>query len=54
VGKSCICGPDGGMLAVAGEAPEMLVAQLDRRAIKTAREEASYLEDLGRLRENGG
>lgn len=53
VGKSCICGPDGAMLAIAGDAPEMLVAQLDRQAIKTARNEASYLEDLGRLRENG-
>ncbi len=53
VGKSCICGPDGAMLAVAGEAPEMLVAQLDRKAIKRARTEASYLEDLARLRENG-
>jgi predicted amidohydrolase len=54
VGKSCICGPDGAMLAVAGDAPEMLVATLDRRAIKAARDEASYLEDLARLRENGG
>ena len=32
----------------------MLVAKLDRRAIKAARDEASYLEDLARLRENGG
>ncbi|HMB10632.1 nitrilase-related carbon-nitrogen hydrolase [Saliniramus sp.] len=54
VGQSCICGPDGAMLAVAGNAPEMLVAQLDRKAIRAARDEASYLEDLGRLRENGG
>lgn len=54
VGKSCICGPDGAMLAVAGDAPDMLVAKLDRRAIKAARDEASYLEDLARLRENGG
>ncbi len=54
VGQSCICGPDGAMLAVAGDAPEMLVAQLDRKAIKAAREEASYLEDLARLREHGG
>ncbi|MGY6647039.1 MAG: nitrilase-related carbon-nitrogen hydrolase [Salinarimonas sp.] len=53
VGKSCICGPDGRMLAVAGDRPEMLVAELDRKAIKLARTEASYLEDLARLRENG-
>ena len=54
VGQSCICGPDGAMLAVAGDAPELLVAPLDRKAIKAAREEASYLEDLARLREHGG
>lgn len=53
VGKSCICAPDGAMLAVAGDGPEMLVARLERAAIKTARDEASYLEDLARLRENG-
>lgn len=54
VGQSCICGPDGAMLALAGDASEMLVAQIDRKAIKAARSEASYLEDLARLRENGG
>ncbi len=48
-GLSCICGPDGGMLAQAGTAPALLTARLDPAALRAERAEACYLHDLARL-----
>lgn len=49
VGLSCICGPSGEVLSRAGEAAELLLADLDRATIARARAEACYIDDLGNL-----
>lgn len=48
VGRSSIRGPRGEALAVAGDEPELLLADLDRAAILRERAEACYLTDLPR------
>lgn len=45
VGHSCIAGPDGVPLAKAAEAEEMLIATLDKSAIKTNRAALPYHAD---------
>lgn len=49
VGLSSICGPTGAVLARAGSAPEMLLADLDRDSLRRERAQACYLTDLSRL-----
>lgn len=50
VGLSSIRGPRGEALAQAGEGPELLLADLDRKAIARERAAGCYLDDLARLR----
>ena len=49
VGLSSIRGPWGEALAEAGADPALLLADLDRAALRRARAEESYLDDLARL-----
>lgn len=49
VGLSCICGPMGEVLGRAGEAAELVLAELDRATIARARDEACYIDDLRNL-----
>jgi len=45
-GLSCICGPDGKVLARAGDQPAVILAKLDKAEIATARERLTYLHDV--------
>lgn len=49
VGLSSIRGPRGEALAQAGDGPDMLLADLDRKTILRERAEGCYLGDLARL-----
>lgn len=44
-GGSCIIAPDGNALARAGKTPAVLTAQLEKSAVKAARERLPYLKD---------
>jgi predicted amidohydrolase len=45
IGQSCICGPDGTVLATAGEGQELISAVIDKAAITAARAGESLLGD---------
>ena len=49
IGDSVICSPMGADLARAGDAPELIQAQLDTSAIDSARARLPYLVDYSRL-----
>jgi predicted amidohydrolase len=44
-GRSCLVGPDGRDILRAGESAELLIADVDRQAIASARETNPVLED---------
>jgi 5-aminopentanamidase len=45
IGKSCICGPDGTVLASAGDGPDFITAEIDKDRITSARAGESLLGD---------
>lgn len=45
IGRSCVAGPDGGLVAAGTTAPGLLPADVDAGAIAGARERFSYLDD---------
>lgn len=45
-GLSCICGPDGKVLARAGDQPAVILAELDKAEIAAARQRLTYLRDV--------
>ena len=45
IGHSCICGPDGAVLAAAGDGPEMISAIIDKSHIAAVRAGESLLAD---------
>lgn len=51
LGASCIVAPDGGILARAGEAEQVIEAELDSAALQAARTVLPYLTDCGRAAE---
>ncbi|MGN7149057.1 carbon-nitrogen hydrolase family protein [Arthrobacter sp. SAFR-179] len=44
-GGSVVAGPDGGLLAEAGDAPELLFAQVGPDAVRAARDDVPYLRE---------
>lgn len=44
-GGSVVAGPDGGLLAEAGDAPELLFAEVGPDAVRAAREDVPYLRE---------
>lgn len=44
-GGSVVAGPDGGLLAAAGNAPELLFATVGTEAVRAAREDVPYLRE---------
>ncbi|MFF1883721.1 nitrilase-related carbon-nitrogen hydrolase [Pseudarthrobacter sp. NPDC058196] len=44
-GGSVVAGPDGGLLAAAGNAPELLFATVGTEAVRAARDEVPYLRE---------
>ncbi|WP_129661176.1 carbon-nitrogen hydrolase family protein [Rothia uropygialis] len=45
VGRSSVTAPDGEILTMAGEEPELLFAELDPKRVRASREENPYLND---------
>ena len=45
LGGSVVAGPDGSLLAEAGEAPDLLFAEVDKDSVQAARDEVLYLRD---------